>query len=89
MAYRGIYNLVYDLSTIAGLEEPVHPHQLRHTFGTQMLLDGIDTEFIRIRLRTNSPQVFERYTKRALDEKAHDRFRETVERSASGLFGKD
>ena len=89
MAYRGIYNLIRDLSTIAGLEEPVHPHQLRHTFGTQMLLDGIDPEFVRNLMRIKSPQVFERYTKRALDEKAHDRFRETVERSASGLFGKD
>ena len=89
MAYRDIYNLIRDLSTIAGLEEPVHPHQLRHTFGTQMLLDGIDPEFVRNLMRIKSPQVFERYTKRALDEKAHDRFRETVERSASGLFGKD
>ena len=89
MAYRGIYNLICDLSTIDGLEEPVHPHQLRHTFGTQMLLDGIDPEFVRNLMRIKSPQVFERYTKRALDKKAHDRFRETVKRCTSGLFGKD
>lgn len=86
MAYRGIYNLIRDLSEIAGLEEPVHPHQLRHTFGTQMLLEGIDPAFVRNLMRIKSPQVFERYTKRALDEKSHDRFREAIEESTSGLF---
>ena len=86
MAYRGIYNLIRDLSEIAGLEEPVHPHQLRHTFGTQLLLDGVDPEFVRNLMRIKSPRVFERYTKRALDEKSHDRFRETIKQSTSGLF---
>ena len=87
MAYRGIYNLIRDLSEIAGLEEPVHPHQLRHTFGTQLLLEGVDPEFVRNLMRIKSPRVFERYTKRALDEKSHDRFRETIKQSTSGLFG--
>jgi integrase/recombinase XerD len=86
MAYRGIYNLIRDLSHIAGLAEPVHPHQLRHTFGTQLLLEGVDPEFVRNLMRIKSPQVFERYTKRALDEKSRDRFRETVQKSVSGLF---
>jgi site-specific recombinase XerD len=84
--YRGIYNLIRDLSHIAGLAEPVHPHQLRHTFGTQLLLEGVDPEFVRNLMRIKSPQVFERYTKRALDEKASDRFRESIKSSASGLF---
>ena len=74
--YRGIYNLIRDLSTIAGLVEPIHPHQLRHTFGTQMLLDGVDPEFVMSLMRIKSPQVFSSSTKRALDEKAQ----ETVER---------
>lgn len=87
MAYRGIYNLIRDLSDIAGLDEPVHPHQLRHTFGTQMLLEGVDPEFVRNLMRIKSPRVFERYTKRALDEKSHDKFRETIKQSTSGLFG--
>ncbi|MGB3291660.1 MAG: tyrosine-type recombinase/integrase [Phormidesmis sp.] len=86
MAYRGIYNLIRDLSEIAGLEEPIHPHQLRHTFGTQMLLEGVDPEFVRNLMRIKSPQVFERYTKRALDEKSRDKFRETIKQSTSGLF---
>lgn len=87
MAYRGIYNLIRDLSAIAGLAEPVHPHQLRHTFGTQLLLEGVDPEFVRNLMRIKSPQVFERYTKRALDEKSRDRFRESIKSSPSGLFG--
>jgi integrase/recombinase XerD len=89
MAYRGIYNLIRDLSEIAGLAEPVHPHQLRHTFGTQLLLEGVDPELVRNLMRIKSPQVFERYTKRALDERSRDKFRETIESSTSGLFGQN
>jgi integrase/recombinase XerD len=87
MAYRGIYNLIRDLSELAGLEKPIHPHQLRHTFGTQLLLEGVDPELVRNLMRIKSPQVFERYTKRALDERSRDKFRETIESSTSGLFG--
>ncbi|MGC1306797.1 MAG: site-specific integrase, partial [Phormidesmis sp.] len=69
--------------------EPIHPHQLRHTFGTQMLLEGVDPEFVRNLMRIKSPQVFERYTKRALDEKSRDKFRETIKQSTSGLFSQE
>ena len=88
MSYRGIYNLVRSLGELTELEESVHPHQLRHTFGTQMLLEGMDPQFVMNLMRIKSPQVFNRYTKRALDEKAYSRFRETVERTASGLFSR-
>ena len=88
MGYKGVYNCIKDLAKLAELEEKVHPHQLRHTFGTQLILEGMNPEFVRRLMRIKSMNVFGRYTKRALELKAKESFYETLQASESGLFGK-
>lgn len=86
ISYRAIYNLVKDLGAIAEIEESVHPHRLRHTFGTQLLLEDVPPEYARKLMRLKSSQTFERYAKRAVEKKAEDVFRKTIKNSTSGLF---
>ena len=86
LGYKGIYDCIKDLAKLAELEENIHPHRLRHTFGTQLILDGMNPEFVRRLMRIKSMDVFERYTRRALEHKAYDSFYDTIETSHSGLF---
>lgn len=88
MGYKGIYNCIKDLAELAELDEKIHPHQLRHTFGTQLILEGMNPEFVRRLMRIKSMEVFGRYTKRALELKAKESFYDTLQTSNSGLFGK-
>ncbi|MEO0869613.1 MAG: tyrosine-type recombinase/integrase, partial [Cyanobacteria bacterium J06642_11] len=47
MGYKGVYNCIKELAELAELDENIHPHQLRHTFGTQLILEGMNPEFVR------------------------------------------
>ncbi len=85
LGYRAIYNVIKDLAQNAGLED-IHPHRLRHTFGTQLIAEGMNPEFARKLMRIKSPQVFERYSKRGLEQRSKDAFYEIVGQSESGLF---
>ncbi|MEM6256515.1 MAG: tyrosine-type recombinase/integrase [Cyanobacteria bacterium P01_D01_bin.156] len=87
MGYKGVYNCIKDLAELADLDEKIHPHQLRHTFGTQLILEGMNPEFVRRLMRIKSMEVFGRYTKRALELKAKESFYTTLQASKSGLFG--
>lgn len=87
MGYKGVYNCIKDLAELAELKETIHPHQLRHTFGTQLILEGMNPEFVRRLMRIKSMNVFGRYTKRALEIKAKESFYDTLQASKSGLFG--
>ena len=86
MSYRAIYNLVKDLAAISEIEESIHPHRLRHTFGTQMILEDVPPEFARKLMRIKSAQAFDRYTKRAVERKASESFQQVAKHSKSGLF---
>lgn len=86
LGYKGIYDCIKNLAKLAELEENIHPHRLRHTFGTQLILDGMNPEFVRKLMRIKSMSIFERYTRRALEHKAYDSFYDTIETSQSGLF---
>ena len=86
LGYRAIYNVIKDLAQNAGLED-IHPHRLRHTFGTQLIAEGMNPEFARKLMRIKSPQVFERYTKRGLEQRSKEAFYEVIGRSQLGLFG--
>ncbi len=48
MGYKGVYNCIKDLAELAKLDTQIHPHQLRHTFGTQLILEGMNPEFVKI-----------------------------------------
>lgn len=43
---NGIYKVIRRLGEMAGLEQTLHPHCLRHTFATNMLARGAKIEFI-------------------------------------------
>lgn len=43
---NGIYKVIRRLGEMAGLEQTLHPHCLRHTFATNMLARGTKIEFI-------------------------------------------
>lgn len=88
MGYKGVYNCIKDLAELAELDEKIHPHQLRHTFGTQLILEGMNPEFVRRLMRIKSMGVFGRYTQRALEIKAQESFYDTLQTSESGLFKK-
>ncbi|MEN8443646.1 MAG: tyrosine-type recombinase/integrase [Cyanobacteria bacterium J06555_13] len=84
LGYWGIYEMVKDLGAISESTENVHPHRLRHTFGTQLVMNDMSPDYVRKLMRIKSPVTSERYTKRALEKKAEDAFNELIERSESG-----
>lgn len=75
LGYSGIYDLVKDLAAAAGLEG-VHPHRLRHTCATLLVLAGMDTMLAKRIVRIRSDKVFARYSDRALDIKMEEAFDE-------------
>ena len=75
LGYRGIYNLVKDLAEASGLEN-IHPHRLRHTCATLLVLNGMDTMLAKRFVRIKSDSVFARYGDRALDIKMEEAFDE-------------
>lgn len=75
LGYRGIYDLVKELAKVAGLED-VHPHRLRHTCATELVLAGMDTMLAQRLVRIRSARVFARYGDRALDIKMEEKFDE-------------
>lgn len=78
LGYWGIYKMIGDLAAIAGIQE-CHPHRLRHTFATKLVLKGMDTMLARQLTRHKSESSFARYSKRALQIKAHQQFYEVHE----------
>ena len=83
LGYRGIYDLVKELAKVAGLED-VHPHRLRHTCATELVLAGMDTMLAQRLVRIRSARVFARYGDRALDIKMEEAFDEMYGSSSKG-----
>ena len=75
--------MVKDLEAIAESTETVHPHRLRHTFGTQLVMGDVQPDYARKLMRIKSPITFGRYTCRAVEKKAEDAFNDLIERSDS------
>lgn len=67
--------MIEELGAIAGVED-CHPHRLRHTFATKLVLKGMDTMLARQLTRHKSESSFARYSKRALELQAHQKFYE-------------
>ena len=87
LTYKTVYDCIKDLAKLAETDDNIHPHRLRHTFGTQLLLEGMNPEFVRKLMRIKSMSVFERYTRRALELRAHESFHDTIKNSQSPFFG--
>ena len=75
--------MVKDLEAIAESTESVHPHRLRHTFGTQLVMGDVQPDYARKLIRIKSLIIFDRYTRRAVEKKAKDAFNDLIERSDS------
>jgi integrase/recombinase XerD len=56
----------------------VHPHQLRHTFATGLLLRGVESLHARTLTRHKSEASFKRYAKRALSTAAERAFYQSI-----------
>lgn len=56
----------------------VHPHQLRHTFATGLLLRGVESLHARTLTRHRSESSFKRYAKRALSAAAERAFYQSI-----------
>lgn len=56
----------------------VHPHQLRHTFATGLLLRGVESLHARTLTRHKSEASFKRYAKRALASAAERAFYQSI-----------
>lgn len=69
LSYHGFYYVVEKIGELAELPN-LHPHQLRHTYATKLVLDGIDPIHAKRLTGIKSEQVFRRYTRRGEQEAA-------------------
>ena len=60
---------------IAALAE-VYPHQLRHTFASNLVLNGMDAYLAMALTRHRSVSVFKRYSRKAREHQAERAFRQ-------------
>lgn len=59
--YHIFHNLVRDVGKLAGIEEPLHPHSLRHACATRMMRDGAPIAVISKFLNHKNQATTERY----------------------------
>jgi integrase/recombinase XerD len=64
LSYEGIYKIVANWGIKAEIPH-LHPHRLRHTYATKLLLLGMDSYLARSLTRHQSETSFNRYAKRA------------------------
>lgn len=74
LTYSGLRQVCDRLSKAAGVAFTAH--DLRHTFGTQMMLNGMSAFDVQTLMRHSSPVSTRRYTKAANQAAAEGRFRE-------------
>ena len=77
LSYSSVYKIVMDCGLLAGIPT-LHPHRLRHTFATQIVLAGIDPQHAMTLTRHSSTEAFQRYWKRAQQTAAEKAFRVSV-----------
>ena len=74
-----IWQLVRYYAKLAGIEESIHPHQLRHSFATHLLAGGADLRIIQEMLGHASIATTQIYTQvdrsqlKAIHQKFHPR----------------
>ena len=69
LSYHGIYFAIEKIGELAKLPE-LHPHAFRHTYCTELLLQGVDPTHARRLTGHKNEQAFKRYTLRSEQEAA-------------------
>lgn len=69
LSYHGIYFAIEKIGELAQIPQ-LHPHSFRHSFSTELLLQGIDPTHARRLTGHKSEQAFKRYTLRSEQEAA-------------------
>jgi integrase/recombinase XerD len=83
LGYDGIYDLLKDLGQIAGIPN-CHPHRFRHTFGTRLVLMGMDSYLGRKLMRQRSERAYRRYTEFARQIAAEDAYKAKFQKHPEG-----
>lgn len=77
LSYEGIYKIVAGWGIKAEIPH-LHPHRLRHTYATKLLLLGMDSYLARSLTRHQSEASFNRYAKRARAVAAEKAFYQAI-----------
>lgn len=62
------FRLIRDLGVKAGLNKPLNPHALRHSFATHLLSEGVNLRTLQELLGHNSLQTTQKYTHLSIDK---------------------
>jgi integrase/recombinase XerD len=79
LGYHGIQKLMKALAKAVGFA--FHAHQFRHTFATNLVLQGMNPYHVMTLTRHKSVQTFRRYTKAADQQAAEQAFYETIQKN--------
>ena len=69
LSYHGIYFAVERIGELVGIPD-LHPHQFRHSYATNLLLQGLDPIHAKRLIGHQSEKAFRRYTLRSEQEAA-------------------
>lgn len=77
LKHDGIRMMFKELGRLAGLVS-VHPHQMRHEFGTWLIDQGLDPLYVQVLLRHRTSTMTKRYTEQVLRHRAAREFRKIL-----------
>lgn len=73
LTYYGVYQAIERLGELTGIEH-LHPHRLRHTYATEILLQGLDPNHAMKLTGHGDARSFQRYTLAAEQQAAVNEF---------------